>query len=250
MISKQQAKFIKSLQFKKYRQKAKSFIVEGAKSVLELAASDLRTTMIVGTADFFHTHGAGLGDSDIQMVEVGEKELRALGTFESNAHALAVAHMPDVQPLVLQPDDVMLGLLDVRDPGNLGTIIRTADWYGVRKILLSPGCVDFYNPKVVNATMGSFTRVVPYFDALPAAQSERQWRVYAADMHGTSIYDVQFRTPALILMGNESRGFSEAEESLVHDRITIPRYGAAESLNVAMACGIILDNLRRRQQGG
>jgi len=163
MLSKAKIKFIKSLQIKKYRKQEQSFIVEGAKSVRELLDSDFEVVTLVGTAGFLSTVKP---KNHFETIEASESEMDGLGEFQSNDAALAVARTKPNEFFSVNPDEFALLLDDIRDPGNLGTIIRTADWFGVTKIVASAETADFYNPKVISATMGSFTRVKIFYTPL------------------------------------------------------------------------------------
>jgi TrmH family RNA methyltransferase len=240
-ISQRQKKLITSLQVKKYRKQEQCFLVEGAKSVAELLASDFEVVMVAGTAEFFDRQPVRRGE----VVAVSEAELEGLGEFQSNNAALAVARMKPNDPLEVTADEFALVLDDVRDPGNLGTIIRTADWFGIDKVIASEETADCYSPKVITATMGSFTRTRVYYTRLEEYLSKTRARVFGAYLDGTSIHKVNFGKGGLVLIGNESRGISAQLEALVTDKVTIPRYGRAESLNAAIATAIFCDNLRR-----
>jgi len=240
-ISQRQKKLIKSLQLKKYRKQEQCFLVEGAKSVLELLASDFEVVMVAGTAGFLDQHPTQKGE----VAVVKESELGALGEFQSNNTALAVARMkPNVQ-LEVAADEFALVLDDIRDPGNLGTILRTADWFGIPKVIASEETADCYSSKVITSTMGSFTRTRIYYTRLEEYLSHTSARVFGAYLNGTSIHKVSFGKGGLVLIGNESRGISPQLEPFVTDKVTIPRYGQAESLNAAIATAIFCDNLRR-----
>jgi len=242
MLSKAKIKFIKSLQIKKYRKEEQCFIVQGAKSVQELLNSDFETLMVVGTPDFLHTLPI---ENKCEWIEANEKELADLSEFKTNDSMLAVARIKPNLSFKTQAEDFTLVLDDIRDPGNLGTIIRTADWYGIHHIIASPETADFYNPKVISATMGSFTRVFIYYDELLHLLSQTRQKVYGAYLDGKNVHTEKFSTGGMILIGNESRGISPQFEKYVTDKITIPRFGQAESLNAAIATAIICDNVRR-----
>lgn len=159
MLSKNQVKYIQSLHQKKYRQQHGAFLVEGAKSVQEVLQSDFQTELVVAT-DAFYKENAHLTDHQRIAVEIASAaDLERIGTLDSNKAALAVVRTKENRPLVAQPGEIALILDDIRDPGNLGTILRIADWYGVRTILCSETTADVYNPKVISASKGSFTRV-------------------------------------------------------------------------------------------
>jgi len=246
MLSKAKIKFVKSLQVKKYRKQEQSFVVEGAKSVAELLTSDFIIDCVLAQPGFRKAY-AGVLKKEIEVVEVNEKELAQLGTFQTNDAALAVARMkPNIQPLL--NEEYCLVLDDLRDPGNLGTIIRTADWYGLKNIIASEETADFYNPKTISATMGSFARVNVFYTHLPTFLQKNQWPVYGTFMQGEDVHRTEFSTHGLIVIGNESNGISPEVSSLVTHRITIPRIGKAESLNAAMATGIVLDNVFRLKE--
>ncbi|MGF1638318.1 MAG: TrmH family RNA methyltransferase [Cyclobacteriaceae bacterium] len=245
MISKQQVKFIKSLQFKKYRNKYSSFLVEGVKSVLELLHSTYEVDLLVCTQKFFDQYSALLSTKNVRPIIEKENTLELLGSYQSNDYVLAVAKMKDQNaPDVLQ-DELVLALDQVRDPGNLGTIIRTADWYGIKTILANEGTADVFNPKVISATMGSFTRVTVYYVELSKYLKDQNHTVYGAFIDGRNIYEINIEKPAVILLGNESQGITAELKTCVHQSISIPKFGGAESLNVAISAGILCDHLRR-----
>jgi TrmH family RNA methyltransferase len=244
MISKATGKFIKSLQVKKYRKEEQSFIVEGAKSVAELLRSDFEVKWLAATDDFLQLHSNVLSNRHIEWTEASAKELGQLGTFQTNDGALAVASMKPNQPLTVQNEYALI-LDDIRDPGNLGTIIRTADWYGIDKIIASEETADFYNPKVISATMGSFCRVQLYYANLVEYLNATHLPVYGTFLNGKNIYTVDFEKAGLIAMGNEANGISTEVGQLVTVPITIPKRGGAESLNASIATAIVLDNVFR-----
>ncbi|MBL3658651.1 TrmH family RNA methyltransferase [Fulvivirga sediminis] len=242
MISKTTAKFIKSLQLKKYRKEEQSFLVEGKKSVQEVLRSDFEVTMLIVTNDFIKD---SIIPKDIYTIEVSEKELEKVGALKSNNQALAVVKMKVQESFIINPAEYVIALEDINDPGNLGTIIRIADWYGISKVLASPNTADFYNPKVISASKGSFTRVDIWYMELDEILSKAGVPVYGAMLSGENVHQVKFSEGGVLLMGNEAHGISEEMEKMVSSKITIPAYGGAESLNVAMATAIICDNVKR-----
>src|SRR5690606_25062777 len=166
MPSKNTVKFIKSLQQKKFRKLENSFFVEGTKNVTELLASDFKVSHLLFTPKFRNS-SQGLVDSFAgEKYEISPTKLAAMGSFLSNDSALAVAQIKKNQPISVHQGELAIALEDIRDPGNLGTIIRVADWYGIQKLILSKETADYYNPKVLNASMGSFTRVSFYYTDL------------------------------------------------------------------------------------
>ncbi len=248
MISKSVTKFIKSLQIKKYRNQHQAFLVEGAKSVNELLISDFEVTTILGTSVFLNENINLIRYKKIEVFESSEDELSSLGTFKTNNSCLAIAKMKPNQKLFIQDKELVLGLDDVRDPGNLGTIIRVADWYAIQKIICSENCAEFYNPKVISASMGSFTRVKIYYTDLESYINNITVPIYGAFLEGSNVHDMPMvERGGLIIMGNESKGINLYLEKSINHKILIPRYGVAESLNVAIATAIICDNFRRKE---
>jgi TrmH family RNA methyltransferase len=245
MLSKAKAKYIKSLQVKKYRKQEQSFVVEGEKGVLELLASDYTTITVCATKDFLKLHSESIRGGSTEVIEVSPADLEAMGSVETNDAVLAVARTKANSRPLIGNSEYTLVLDDIRDPGNLGTIIRTADWYGVKTIIASEETADFYNPKVIRSTMGSFCRVSVFYTSLKDFLVGVKVPVYGTFLNGSDVHTMKF-TPGLIVIGNESNGISHDVEKLISQKITIPKFGHAESLNASMAAGIILDNLRRR----
>lgn len=245
-ISLKNKKFIKSLQIKKFRKEEHCFVVEGGKSVAELLKSDFEITLLYGTERFFKDNESGMGQLKAEVQEVSEADLAAAGTYQTNNAALAVARMKPNQMAPTVPGEYVIVLDDIRDPGNVGTIIRAADWYGIKNIIASEETADFYNPKVISATMGSFCRVNVFYTSLPDYLSQHTKPTYGAFLDGTNVHTSSFNPEGgYIIMGNEANGISAEVSKLVTHKITIPRYGHAESLNAGVATAIILDNLRR-----
>ena len=247
MISKAKAKFIKSLQLKKYRKEEQCFIVEGAKSVEELLYSDFDVQWVAASPSFLEANQQSIRKKNAEPVECSESELSAVSSFQNNNSALAIAKMkPDHKPLL--KNELALVLDDIRDPGNLGTIIRTADWYGIRHIIASEETADFYNPKVISSTMGSFCRVQVFYTSLGEYLQQTTLPVYGAFLNGDDIHTIAPPAAALVVIGNESRGISDELKKFIAHPITIPRIGHAESLNAAIATAVILDNMTRLQK--
>jgi RNA methyltransferase, TrmH family len=243
MLTRSTIKFIKSLQEKKYRKQEQCFIVEGAKSVREVLSSDFEVMLLVATADFLAKLENHL--PAFEIVEMKQRELETLGEFQTNDAALAIVRMKANNLINLPKDQFTLLLDDIRDPGNLGTIIRTADWYGISSIVASEETVDFYSPKVIASTKGSFTRVSVMHTNLSELLASNTLPVFGAFLEGDDVHTTEFGSAGLLVIGNESRGISKEVEKHVTNRITIPRYGKAESLNAAVATSIILDNIKR-----
>jgi TrmH family RNA methyltransferase len=244
MISKAQIKWVKSLQLKKYRQEEQCFMVQGVKGVTELLHSDFIVELVTGTEPTL-AQVSKRSKRPVNCVETTEKDLEAMGSFQSNDSILAVARMKENQVPKPISNEYYLVLDDIRDPGNLGTIIRTADWFGIKHIVASEHTADFYNPKVISATMGSFCRVRVSYANLIYYLSDCEVPTYGAFLSGTNVHDEKFPKGGLLIIGNESNGISPSVEQHVHHRISIPGFGKAESLNAAIATGIILDNVFR-----
>ncbi len=249
MITKKQSQLVKSLQIKKFRKQEQLFIVEGAKSVLELLGSDYKTRTVYVTPLFLQDYNSELQKANTEVVTVSPAELAASGTFKTNDSALAVAEMkPDV-PLEAEEGEYVLLLDDLNDPGNLGTIIRIADWFGIKKIICSENTVDFYNPKVIAAAKGSFTRVQLHYTSLSGFLQSNTMPVYGADMDGADVHTYSFTKGGYLLMGSEANGIHPDLLPFVTEKLSIPGWGGAESLNVGVATAILCDNLRRLEKG-
>lgn len=252
MLSKSRSQFIRSLHQKKFRQEHSQFLVEGAKSVQEVLASDFQVEFVVATETFakaFYKGNVPGADRQQTPVEiVSADELTRLGTLESNNAALAVVRTTENRPLLAEPGEIVLVLDDIRDPGNLGTILRIADWYGITKVICSDTTAEVYNPKVISASKGSFTRVRWYYTPLVAyfQQKTAKTPVYGAFLGGQNVHTLPFDLAGgYLVMGNEANGICSELLPFVTRQITIPRYGNAESLNVGIATAVILDNWRR-----
>lgn len=245
-ISKAKIKWVKSLQVKKYRLEEQSFVVQGLKGVTELLKSSFETTLVTGTPDILDAVRLGAPHKKkVEWLEASATVLESMGSFQSNDTVLAVARMREPLIPVANENKYFLALDDIRDPGNLGTIIRTADWFGVDQIIASPQTADFYNPKTISATMGSFCRVNVFYTDLPSYLNGVTAPVYGAFLNGRNIHHQPFEGGGVVVIGNESNGISPAVEQVVRNRIFIPGTGQAESLNAAIATGIILDNIFR-----
>ncbi|MFY0608385.1 MAG: RNA methyltransferase [Cyclobacteriaceae bacterium] len=244
MVSIKQSKFIKSLKIKKYRLREKCFLIEGKKNVLEGITSDCKLRYILGTKDFISSNQTILNSNDFDVIEVASNVLTELGTFKMNNECLAVAEMFEdkIEEVSFRENIVVLD--GVSDPGNLGTIIRTLDWFGMTQLVCSTDSADLYNPKVINATMGSFTRVKVNYVDLPEFIESSPLKAYGADLEGKILHQWKSHDPILLVMGSESHGISTEVQELLSDRLTIQKIGEAESLNVAIATGIFCQHLK------
>ena len=245
MLSKNTVKFIKSLHQKKYRLESGKFFVEGEKSVVEVLQSSFTVDLLLVTQEFASKHATLLSGKAFEVLFVTPNQLEQLGQYQSNDAALALVQMKPNQAFLPEKGELILALDEVRDPGNLGTIIRIADWYGIKKLIFSSHTAEFYNPKVIQSSMGSFTRVQFYYGDLAQAFQEWKLPVYGAFLEGESIHELTNPTPGVLLLGNESQGISKEVEKWVSSKITIPSFGKAESLNVAIATAIFCDNFKR-----
>lgn len=247
MLSKAQISLISSLQNKKFRIQHGIFVAEGIKSVLEFVDSPYKVQKIYSTAQA--TAKLGKIPENIKLEEVSEAEFNKISALKTPQGALALVEIP--QQEILSSKNLKgkhtLVLDDIQDPGNLGTIIRTAEWFGITQIICSIGTVDAYNPKVVQATMGSLSRVQLYYVQLEGFIQENNITTYGALLDGQSIYETDFGSEGLIIMGNEGNGISSALISQINHKVTIPRIGHAESLNVAVATTIFCSEITRQQ---
>jgi len=245
MVSKATIKFIKSLKIKKYRVAEQRFVVEGVTSVMELLNSDFEIQTILATEEFISNNQLSRNQFPFELLAASVAQIESVGTYRSNNGALAVVKMKLNRPPSVSKNEFVLMLDSLSDPGNLGTIIRTADWFGIQKIICSLDTAEFYNPKVIQATMGSFTRIHMYYTSLVDYLQGTSSRVYGTFVRGEDINKVRFGENGVVLVGNEAKGISPELESYVEVKVTIPSYGEAESLNVAVATGIVLQNIRK-----
>ncbi len=243
MISKSTIKYIQSLQHKKFRDESGVFVAEGPKVVLGL----LETGAYMPEAIFVTADWAAMLDLPFMKglegcIEiVKDFELEKLASFSTANKVVAVFRKRDANTKPGLHGKISLALDDIRDPGNFGTIIRIADWFGIENILCSNETVDMYNNKVVQSTMASLGRVnIVYTGLYDCISGLGEMKVYAATLHGKPVKEIGKVTEGIIVIGNESNGIHENILSLASERITIPRFGHAESLNAAVATGIIL----------
>lgn len=248
-ISKNWQKLIKSLHLKKYRKQENLFFVEGEKAVLELLQSDYEVEIVFATKEFIKKNKIY---TSVKIELATPEELVAIGTFQSNNTCLAVAKQKDVKKVLFEDikQHLTLVLDNIQDPGNLGTIIRICDWYGVNQVVCSNETVDFYNPKVINASKASFLRVNHLYtdlaEFLKKATNEAI-NIYGTTLKGENIHQLHLNPQGIIVMGNEANGISEDILYYVNQEITIPRFGRAESLNVAIATAVVFDNFFKNQ---
>ena len=241
MISKNQIKFIQKLQQKKYRNQLKKFIVEGKKSILEFLAEGYTAQELFVTEAFAKTI-----DKE-QYTLVTKEELRKISSLTNPDDGLAVFSMPIFAPI--DERGLLLALDNLQDPGNLGTIIRLCDWFGITQLICNTDTVDCYNPKVVQASMGSLARVKLHYLNLHDFLTHTLLPIITTTMQGSNLYTAHLPTDAILVMGNEANGISQPILELATESITIPSFSQAtrtESLNVATATAILLSEFRRR----
>lgn len=245
MISKSQISFIKSLHQKKYRKEHGLFIVEGFKSIHEFINSKYEIDAIYCLPDVLPK--LGNLSRKIKLHEIKPNDLAKISTLNTPQQLLAIIKLPEAEGINLEniKGKFTLALDGIQDPGNLGTIIRTADWFGIEQIICSEDCVEAYNPKVVQATMGSLARVKITYTDLKNIFKAKACPVYGALLNGESIYKTNFGSEGIILLGNEGKGISANLMPNIDYPITIPRFGNAESLNVAISTSIICSEIRR-----
>lgn len=222
--------------------KERCFIVEGKKNVLEAINSSLRIRYVLATSQFIIKNKDSL-QNVVELIEVDANTLTNLGTYQTNEDCMAVIEMPEVALSAINYKRHIVALDGVSDPGNLGTIIRTLDWFGVQHLICSLDCADVYNPKVINATMGSFSRVNVHYTDLASFIAKAPSTAYGADLQGISSYEWKPTNPTILVMGSESHGISGDVKNKLLGLVTIPQKGQAESLNVAIATGILCHQL-------
>lgn len=244
MVSKKWQKLVKSLQYKKYRKEEGLFFVEGAKSVQELLHSDFKIEILFATNHFLERVQI---PSKIPVEMATEQELVDIGTLQSNQDCLAVVHQKENKFIYPEKDELLLMLDDIQDPGNMGTIIRICDWYGIKKVVSSNQTVDLYNPKVINSSMGSFLRTKIFYTDLQEYLSQQiNIPVYGTLLEGENIHALPLSKNGILIMGNEANGISDDLIPFITQKITIPKFGGAESLNVAIATAVAIDNFMRK----
>lgn len=241
MITANQKKIVKSLTQKKFRSQYQAFVVEGVKLVEEALKSDYLVKVVYALPEWTAHH------PEVDVITVSEKELSAMSSLKTPNEVLAVVEMPAEEKIAINAISISIALDKIQDPGNLGTIIRTADWFGINQVICSADSVDVYNSKVIQATMGSLFRVkVVYTDLEDYLKNNLQLNVYGAFIEGDNVYQTRIKQEkTILLMGNESNGISSNLLPYIDEKISIPGYGTAESLNVAVATGIICSECKR-----
>lgn len=250
MISRAGISLIRSLRLGKFRKKNGLFVCEGPKLTEEIISSSFHIEKVYCLESWKEDHVPLLDSRIIDFEVVTDKELRQISSLSTPNEVLAVVRIPDrtIPENGLTPG-ISLILDDMRDPGNLGTIIRLADWFGLKSIVCSRQTVDVYNPKVVQATMGSIARVPVYYEDLQEilAHYSGKIKIYGTGMKGRNVYSEDLPANALIITGNESRGISPQLEPFIDTMLSIPSPGmGAESLNASIATAVIVSEFRRK----
>mgnify|MGYP000871450405 FL=1 len=251
MLSKAEIKRVSSYKEAKYRNQDMVFVVEGVKMVDELIASGFEIERIFGTRKWMDDNTQKVGSRADEVIEVGEDELKKISSLITPNQVLAIVKAPTPKDIDFK-DRLVIALDQINDPGNLGTIIRIADWFGVEDIICSESTVDQYNPKAIQSTMGSLFRVNISYVNLEATLKtlSKTYPIYGTVVkNGEDIYQTQLKTQGIIIIGSESHGISKEILPLINHPLTIPNFSinqSAESLNASIATGIVLSEFRRR----
>lgn len=250
MLSKSLLKQIKSLEQRKFRKESGLFVAEGGKTVQDLIDSGVETRNIIATEEWLKSHKL---NTSAEITVVNEEEMKKASFLRTPQGVLAVfRQLQHDMDLSVPERELCLALDNVQDPGNMGTIIRIADWFGIENIYCSNGSVDIYNPKTVQATMGAIGRVKIHYTSLPSLINSLNGKapVYGTFLDGKDIYGYPLESKGLVIMGNEGNGISEECANLITERLLIPNYpkerSTSESLNVSVATAIICSEFRRR----
>lgn len=246
MLSKSQISLIKSLHQKKYRKENQLFIVEGYKAVSEFLNSEFNIHSIYYTSEI--SSKLETISKNHNIYEVSINELEKISTLKSPQGILALIKIPENKPMIESQIENHIIVLDgIQDPGNLGTIIRTADWFGFKKIVCSEDCVDVYNPKVIQATMGSLSRVSLSYQDIEKLLRMSELPKYGTLLNGENIFNQSWDTKGYLILGNEGKGISPQIIDLITNKVTIPGGKNTESLNVAIAAAICCAEMSRNK---
>lgn len=236
---------LRSLQDKKHRETLGLFVVEGEKVIAELLAAKFPFTEIYATDEWPGHQDKGKAGS-LKHFHITTTEMARVSHFPTPSTVLAIGRIArtPLPPGTLN-SGLTLALDGLQDPGNVGTLLRIADWFAFDRVLLSPDCADPFSQKVINASMGSFARVPTFTAPLAAALADITAPVLGCDLQGEDVHKLKPLRDAVVILGSEGRGLSPTVKPLVTRYVTIPRYGLAESLNAAVAAAIVCDNLRQ-----
>jgi TrmH family RNA methyltransferase len=254
MVGKNTIKLIKSLALKKIRLKENLFLVEGDKNVSEVLASTFKIQKLFATSKFLANNKMLLSNANLVM-EVTQQDINQASLLKNPQNSIALCTLPDSKNLPERiGSDLCVYLDDIQDPGNLGTIIRICDWFGIEHLFCSPKTADMFNPKVIQASMGSFCRVEVYytpFEAIAQIATNSGVPIIGAFLEGENIYEQKLPLKALLVMGNEGNGISLEIENIIEQKIKIPDFNhnpsSVESLNVSVATAIICSEFKRQK---
>lgn len=249
MVSKNKIKYIISLQKKKYRQKYNKFVIEGHKTVFDIIDSNyIIDEIYTSNAEKYKPQLAELSKIVFETTDEYMKKISGL----SNANdIIAIVSMPETPVYSSNTEGITLCLADIQDPGNLGTIIRTANWFGIKNIVCSNNTVDLFNPKTLQSTMGAFCNINVYYKDLEQfLEQEKGTNIYGTFLEGENIYETELSSNCIIIMGNEGKGIPNDLNKFISDKITIPSFAGenlkAESLNVSISTAVVLSEFARR----
>lgn len=244
-LSANKKKFLKSLQLKKFRNEHGVFLVEGEKLFLELLTSIFVIEEVFATERWYNENYNSL-PKKLNFTLVSERDLATISSFKTPQYIIALVKQQKFQ-LSQNTNKPFIVLDNIQDPGNLGTIIRTMDWFGFENLVCSPTCVELYNPKVVQATMGSIFRVNTIYQQLNIFLKEHHhFTIYGALLNGENCFNADLiKKNSIVILGNESKGISQEILPFINKKLTIPKIGSAESLNVSIAAGILLTEFSR-----
>ena len=249
MVSKNKIKYIISLQKKKYRQKYNKFVIEGHKTVFDIIDSNyIIDEIYTSNAEKYKPQLAELSKIVFETTDEYMKKISGL----SNANdIIAIVSMPETPVYSRNTEGITLCLADIQDPGNLGTIIRTANWFGIKNIVCSNNTVDLFNPKTLQSTMGAFCNINVYYKDLEQfLEQEKGTNIYGTFLEGENIYETELSSNCIIIMGNEGKGIPNDLNRFISYRITIPSFAGenlkAESLNVSISTAVVLSEFARR----
>ena len=252
MLTNNDIKYIRSLSQKKYRQKYNNFVIEGEKMILETIffAPD-RLVKLYCLPEFKNKYNKDLSLFDEKIEVISLRELKKISNLKTPNQGLALIEIEKENIEDIRKFNFVLYLDDIRDPGNMGTIIRTADWFNVDCIIVSKDSVDIYNPKVLQSSMGSIFRISVFkcdFERLKELFGDKTMKSYGMLMNGESIYEAEYDFPLVVVIGNESRGISDEIISKLDKKITIPRFNQhTESLNASIATAVVVSEVRRKK---
>jgi len=244
MLTKAQIKHLQGLKLKKYRQNYTDFVIEGDKLITEALLGNVIPDLLIATPEWLKAN-AGTLPEYIQVAEADANEMAKISSLSTPSPVLALVkkQIPDLQRIHPETSWV-IALDDIRDPGNLGTILRTADWFGINAVVCSEDCVELYNPKVIQSTMGAIFRVQVVYTNLAQWITSKSVKAYAAVLDGEDIRHVHFGDAGVLVIGSESHGISPEVKAACQHQISIPGFGRADSLNASVAAAICMHQLR------